>query len=77
MPIIKSTKEYMSTITNKQRATNSNLANVLNQVGVRCTPCMESHIRALKSEKAREDYLRLLKISPENIQKIQETFVAP
>ena len=77
MPIIPTAKAYMATLTNNQKANNSNLSNVLRQVGVRCTPCMEAHMKALKSEKARADYMRLLKISPENMQKIEETFTPP
>ena len=73
-PIFPSSKEYMASLTAAKRANNSSLSNVLTSLGVRCTPCMESHIRNLKSPKAREDYMRLLRLSPENIKLVQETF---
>lgn len=73
-PIFYSAKDYMNSLTNNKRANNSKLANVLNQIGVRCTPCMESKINSLRTASAREDYLRLLKISPENIQLVNSTF---
>ena len=64
----------MASLTTQQRARNSNLANVLNSVGVRCTPCTEAHIRNLPTAKAREDYLRLLKLSPDSIAEVQAIF---
>lgn len=77
MPIFPTAQEYMNALTTNQKANNSNLSNALRQAGVRCTPCMEAHIKTLNSTKAREDYMRLLKISPENMQKIEETFTPP
>lgn len=70
MPNFADANDYLRTL--KMGGNNSNLANILQSIGVKCSPCMQSALRAAGSRDNREKYYQALRASAEQIQKIEE-----
>lgn len=74
MPTFADANEYLRTL--KMGGNNSNLAAILQSIGVKCSPCMQSALRAAGSKENREKYYTALRATTEQIQKIEEALGA-
>lgn len=70
MPVFADATEYLKEL--KMAGNNSNLASILQAIGVKCSPCMQSALRSKPTPEAREPYYRSLGATPEQIKQIEE-----
>lgn len=70
MPIFADATDYLRGV--KMAGNNSNLANVLNLIGVKCTVCMQSALKKAGSREARDNYYKAMRVTEEQIAKIED-----
>jgi hypothetical protein len=70
MPQFADATEYLRGI--KMAGNNSNLANILQAVGVKCSPCMQSALKAAGTREKRTPYYNSLRVTEDQIKQIEE-----
>lgn len=70
MPVFADATEYLKGI--KMAGNNSSLSAILQAIGVKCSPCMQSALRAKPNAEARAPYYQALGATPEQVKQIEE-----
>jgi len=70
MPQFADATEYLRGL--KMAGNNSNLANILQAVGVKCSPCMQSALKAAGTKEKRQGYYNALRVTEDQIRQIEE-----
>lgn len=76
MPTLPDAKSYIQKMTTQQRGNNSSLAAVLQAVGVKCSPCMQSKLRSLATKEQREQHYNLLRLNEDQKKIVEESLAA-
>lgn len=74
MPHFNDATEYLRNL--KMGGNNSNLAAILQSIGVKCSPCMQSALKAAGTKENRQKYYSSLRATEEQIAKIEEALGA-
>ena len=70
MPTFADATEYLRDL--KMGGNNSNLSNILQNIGVKCSPCMQGALRQAGTFEKRSQYYAALRATEEQIQQIEE-----
>lgn len=69
MPHFADATDYLRKV--KMAGNNSNLANILQAIGVKCSPCMQSALRSAGTKENRQRYYSALRMTEEQISQVE------
>jgi hypothetical protein len=70
MPVFADATQYLKKL--KMAGNNSSLSTILQAIGVKCSPCMQSALRSKPNQEARQPYYAALGATAEQIKAIEE-----
>jgi hypothetical protein len=70
MPMFADSTAYLKEI--KMTGNNSSLSAILQAIGVKCSPCMQSALRSKSSAQERQPYYTALRATEDQVKQIEE-----
>ena len=70
MPYFADSSSYLRAL--KMTGNNSNLSAILQSIGVKCSPCMQSALKSAGSKENRQKYYSALRATEDQIRQIEE-----